>query len=181
MGDKGYVGTGGDGAMEHNDFWTYDPSSNTWTQRADFGGDPREAASAFSIGDKGYIGGGSDFNSHKVDFWEYNSLSDFWTKKSDYPGATDYGAVGFSIGSVGYICTGAKNIVGPVKDVYQYIPDCDTLTVYADVDGDTYGDASNSTIICDSILPTGYVYDNTDCNDANPSINPAQQKFAAMA
>jgi len=41
---------------------------------------------------------------------------------------------------------------------------------YADVDGDGYGDPSNSIISC--AAPNGYVVDDSDCNDSDASINP---------
>jgi len=43
-------------------------------------------------------------------------------------------------------------------------------TYYADVDGDTYGNASSSMLACS--LPAGYVTNATDCNDASASIHP---------
>ena len=57
--------------------------------------------------------------------------------------------------------------------------DCDSLiddgitntdTWYADSDGDTYGDAANTTEACTA--PSGYVGDATDCDDTNPEISP---------
>lgn len=48
-----------------------------------------------------------------------------------------------------------------------------TYTYYADVDGDTYGNPASSILSCEASAPVGYSADNTDCNDANPSINPA--------
>ena len=42
----------------YKDFWEYDPATNTWTQKADFGGTTRSVAVGFSIGSKGYIGTG---------------------------------------------------------------------------------------------------------------------------
>ncbi|NCW28761.1 MAG: hypothetical protein EBV83_10840, partial [Verrucomicrobia bacterium] len=43
-------------------------------------------------------------------------------------------------------------------------------TYYADVDGDTFGNPTNTILAC--TLPAGYVTNNTDCNDSNPAINP---------
>ena len=46
-----------------------------------------------------------------------------------------------------------------------------TFTLYyADNDGDTYGDPNDSTLACSQ--PSGYVTNNTDCDDANASLNP---------
>ena len=44
-------------------------------------------------------------------------------------------------------------------------------TFYADVDADSYGNASSSDSFCDQ--PSGYVANSTDCNDGNAAINPA--------
>jgi len=41
VGTKGYVGTGwnGTGAYDESDFWEYDASTNTWTQKTGFPAD----------------------------------------------------------------------------------------------------------------------------------------------
>lgn len=49
-------------------------------------------------------------------------------------------------------------------------PCASPVTYFADTDGDTYGDPNSYIQACS--LPTGYVLDNTDCNDKNASINP---------
>jgi surface protein len=42
-------------------------------------------------------------------------------------------------------------------------------TFYADTDNDGFGDPNNSLEACE--LPTGYLLDNTDCDDTNASVN----------
>jgi len=46
-----------------------------------------------------------------------------------------------------------------------------TTAFYADADGDGFGDASDT--VEDCTAPTGYVTDNTDCDDTNAAINPS--------
>jgi gliding motility-associated-like protein len=61
--------------------------------------------------------------------------------------------------------------------------DCDLVidngfvleTFYADTDGDGFGDNNNSVDAC--VAPTGYVIDNTDCDDANADIFPGNPEL----
>jgi uncharacterized protein (TIGR03382 family) len=52
----------------------------------------------------------------------------------------------------------------------------DASTWYADNDGDTYGDATSSTVECDQ--PSGYVSDDTDCDDTDSGVNPGATEVA---
>jgi len=65
------------------------------------------------------------------------------------------------------ICDGLDN------DCNGYADDgLPTYTYYTDLDGDTFGDPSSPYDTCYSSPPSGYVSDNTDCDDSNPDINP---------
>ncbi|MFH1467357.1 MAG: MopE-related protein [Pseudomonadota bacterium] len=46
----------------------------------------------------------------------------------------------------------------------------DAATWYLDVDGDGYGDAASTDLAC--YQPAGFVGDDTDCDDADPAVNP---------
>jgi uncharacterized protein (TIGR03382 family) len=51
----------------------------------------------------------------------------------------------------------------------------DVLTWYADADSDGYGDATTTDIDCNQ--PSGYVADNTDCNDSNNTTYPTADEY----
>ena len=51
----------------------------------------------------------------------------------------------------------------------------DAIEYYADLDGDGFGDPTNSLLACSP--PSGYVFDNTDCDDDDVSIFPGAQEF----
>jgi N-acetylneuraminic acid mutarotase len=121
-----YVGTGynhdpvSGNLTISKDFWRYDPSNNTWTQIADFGGEARTFATAFAIGGKGYVGTGGGSTNLK-DFWEYDPSTNQWTRKADFGGLARLGAAGLAIGSKGYIGTGQSTFAHE-KDFWEYNP-----------------------------------------------------------
>jgi N-acetylneuraminic acid mutarotase len=153
IGVRGYIGTGSSGAPGNfptlKDFWEYDPSSNTWTQRADFGGTARLGGIGFSVGNKGYIGTGLDSTSTRRDIWEYDPSSNTWTQKANFGGAARWSSVGFSIGTRGYIGTGSSPIS---RDFWEYDPSSNTWTQEAD-----FGGTARYGAVGFSIGTTGYV------------------------
>ena len=161
IGNKGYIGTGFDNTNQHtNDFWEYDPSTNTWTKKADFGGVGRYDAVGFSIGSKGYIGTGMvDYWNYITtnDFWEYDPSNDTWTKKADFGGGERHVAVGFGIGSKGYMGTGASRTQGIMEDFWEYNPSTNSWTKKANFGGGYLGYALGF-----SMGGKGYVGTGTD-------------------
>ena len=51
----------------------------------------------------------------------------------------------------------------------------DAATWYSDVDGDGYGDAASTTTACSQ--PTGYLVDDTDCDDEDAGVNPGVEEI----
>src|SRR5262249_40561707 len=105
VGSKGYIVTGSHlGLTYSREVAEYDPVTDTWTRKADFGGIGRYDAVGFSIGNKGYVGLGFDSHLNGLsDFWEYDPANDTWTRKADFGGGPRFRPVGFSIGNKGYI------------------------------------------------------------------------------
>jgi N-acetylneuraminic acid mutarotase len=154
IGSKGYIGTGGVSNRPNgifNDFWEYDPATNAWTRKADFGGTARETAVGFSIDGKGYIGTGDSGNGFPFsDFWEYDPSKDAWTRKADFGGGARHGAVGFSIGTKGYVGLGGYH-----EDFWEYDPGMDTWTQKADFGGGVKYDVTGFSIGSKGYIGTG--------------------------
>jgi hypothetical protein len=64
------------------------------------------------------------------------------------------------------VCDSADNDC----DGYVDVGANDATTFYADADGDSFGDASDSVDACSQ--PSGYVTDDTDCDDTEPDAYP---------
>ena len=181
LGSKGYSGTGMNaGGNMQNDFWEYDPATNTWTQKANFGGAGRMYAVGFSIGLKGYIGlGNSALGSYMNDFWEYDPLNNAWLQKSNFGGAGRMMATGFSIGSKGYIGTGQSAVNQYEKDFWEYDPSTNTWLQKADYGGPGKNGATGFSIGNKGYLGTGYISGGIPTKDIweyNPSGNTWTQK-----
>lgn len=138
IGSKAYIGTGHNGSSSTflcRDFWEWDQATDTWTQKADFGGTHRYVAAGFSIGKFGYIGTGYTYSGVTNDFWEWNQNTNTWAPKAVVPGGGRNGAIGFSIGNVGYIGTGYDASVTYFSDLWEFNPIANTWTQKANFPG----------------------------------------------
>ena len=70
------------------------------------------------------------------------------------------------------VCDGVDNDCDGLVDADDFSLDTTSLLFwYLDYDSDGYGDSQNSILSCDS--PSGYVADDTDCDDGDSAISPA--------
>lgn len=89
----------------------------------------------------------------------------------DVTGGTSYSVMGTSqLLSVPYALHAKTVEVNDACSLFSYY--------YADRDNDGYGDAFNLVFSCSQ--PTGFVLDNTDCNDNNTNLNPGVTEFCNM-
>jgi hypothetical protein len=170
IGTKGYIGTGNIGTPStHNlkkDFWEYDSSTDSWSQKADFGGTARVWAIGFGLNSKGYIGTGRAGSSTK-DFWEYDPITNIWTKKSNFAGTARYGLVGFCIGDTAYMGTGYDG--QSVNDFWAYNPSSDTW-----IQKSNFGGSGRFGAVAFNISNKGYIGTG---NAGTPSVGVLKNDF----
>lgn len=106
--------------FELNDHWEYDAANDQWTQRANFPGQKRRRAIAFSVGGYGFLMGGELADETVLkDFWMYDPSARTWTKLNDFPGNAVGGATVFVIGQKAYLGTG-RDASGYRSDMWEF-------------------------------------------------------------
>lgn len=121
----GYIGGGGHAVTSIlkylNDFWAYNPISDTWSQKANVP-DTIIQSATFSIGNYGYISTGvTSLTGLTNATWKYDPATDNWTQVASFGGQARSYAAGFSIGNKGYVGTGGLQN-GSEKDFWEYDP-----------------------------------------------------------
>lgn len=187
IGSKGYVGTGDNfdpSFNDRNDFWEYDPATDTWLKKANFAGLGRVYASGFSIGNKGYLGLGNTGTSRPKDFYEYDPDLDLWSQKANFGGDGRIAAFGSSDSNFGYIGLGSISFGNITSDFWRYNPISDTWNKRVDFAGGNRTSTAGFSIGNMVYLGTGnnnlkYLVDfwefNTSCIEATISSQPTNQ------
>jgi N-acetylneuraminic acid mutarotase len=130
---KAYVG----GGLGRNALYEYNPSTNTWTKKANIPGPAQRAWSgSFTVDNKIYIiGGDSTFGGLLKDVWMYDPSTDQWTKKTDYPGGRRDGMFTWVLTVDGktkvYVGGGFDGSV-ILNDFYVYDPEADSWKTLVD-------------------------------------------------
>ncbi len=121
IGNKGYVGTGSGSGGATQSFYEYDPNSNSWAIKANFGGGVYGNSEAFVIGNKGYAVCGtnvSNFNTNTL--YEFDPTNNSWSSKSVFPPGTRGDMASFVISDKAYAGIGENG--GYYQDFYEYTP-----------------------------------------------------------
>ena len=138
----GYL-MGGANSLDQSfrDFYSYDPSSDTWTKRSSFPGLSRGYSYAVNSETKGYVGFGLNFNpsmgttTYLFDWWEYDPVTDSWTELAPFPGsARIHPAMVYLDGNIYMGCGGSSS--GDLGDWWEYDIAADTWTSKADFPSD---------------------------------------------
>jgi N-acetylneuraminic acid mutarotase len=139
VGHKGYIGLGHYNSVvniDFEDFWEYDPATDTWTQKADFGPGKRYHCFEFVIGNKAYVGAGRDaIGVQYNDTWKFNPATNVWRQVANFPGSPRQGSKGFVIDSIAYIGSGIALGAADDNDFYSYNALTDTWTSIAPFPG----------------------------------------------
>ena len=96
---KAYVGLGYDidygvytgGNLK--DFWMYDPTNDSWSQKSSYPSTATDACVSFVLGHSIYVGEGFNDHSFTNEFWKYDTDQDNWIRLTDFPGINRFGAV----------------------------------------------------------------------------------------
>jgi N-acetylneuraminic acid mutarotase len=160
-----YVGTGMTvaeaselGAQALNDFWQYNPVTNSWVQKANYPGSSGFGiyfGTAFSIDSKGYVCGGKvGPNSYSNQLWEYKPSIDQWTQLSNFPGGVRYQLSSFSIGYKAYIGLGADQDMYR-NDMWEFDATTNQWNAKANLPASERGSATTFTIGQRGFIATG--------------------------
>lgn len=183
---KGYIGTGLDSDTAAvgtilNDFWEYDPSLNSWMQKADYpgaGGSGVYYATGFAINESGFICAGKiGPDNYVYDLWEWDSTSDTWIPRTSFPGGDRHALSSFVVEGKAYVGMGTDHDLYR-KDWWQYDPETYIWVAKADLPGNERSEASTFTL-----GQRGFVIFGTDggYSDELWSYNPFDDSWSIQA
>jgi N-acetylneuraminic acid mutarotase len=106
--NKGYLGLGhvnGSGVdISYKDWWEYDPSSDSWSQKANYPMN-NHGATSFVVNDQPCVGGGSALNG---EFFKFDPSQNIWTPIASCPFFNPGDTQGFSVNNKGYVYVGQQ-------------------------------------------------------------------------
>ncbi|MES2622332.1 MAG: hypothetical protein V4615_15885, partial [Bacteroidota bacterium] len=116
-------------------WYEYNPTSNSWIQKAPLPAAGRWDGFSFATDSFGYVISGSTNNGYTPQVWQYNPYNNTWTQKSNFPGSARQGLRGFVIGSKAFIGCGRDATTFVLDDFYEYDIVNDSWSQKANVPG----------------------------------------------
>jgi N-acetylneuraminic acid mutarotase len=121
-----YFGTGYK-TMSLNDWWEYEPTSDSWTQKKSMPDNGRGNAVAFTLNNRYFVSTGQHFGGDltgghlKSDIMEYNPKANVWYNRGSIPTSGRENAIIFTINGKGYIGIGENKSLA-LKDMWCFQP-----------------------------------------------------------
>jgi N-acetylneuraminic acid mutarotase len=133
-----YIGMGADfepyTSIKYGDFYKYSPTTNSWSQIADFTYQNyflRTETSTFTINNIAYVGNGAT-NTGMVDYWSYHPNTDEWIRIANFNDSRRYTA-SFELNGYGYVTGGRPTGGSNTKDCWRYEPLLDSWKQMDDI------------------------------------------------
>lgn len=165
IGNKGYLGLGhinGTGVETYySDWWEYDPSSDTWTQKADFignSGNGELGAQGFGLETVGYVGVGE---LDHLKLFKYNPATNAWTPVANAPSGILFQDTDTFL--IGHKCYFMDLYTG---NIHEYDADLDQWSLRAPFPG-----GPNFSFAAFSINGFGYIKINNQLWKYNPTLD----------
>lgn len=208
--NKGYLGLGhvnGSGVdISYKDWWEYDPSSDTWSQKANYPVN-NHGATSFVVNDQPCVGGGSALNG---EFFKFDPIQNTWNPIAACPFFNPGDTQGFSVNNKGYVyvgtnmaeydpssnswaltadppmtfgswtCSFAIEGSGYVKagnKLYEYKPEHNTWTQRANFPGTSSGGSYGFSILQRGFVTGGYVGGLSTVTDQVWSFSPGSNTW----
>ena len=132
---KGYAVTGTrSNGQPTDDFYRYDPITDSWTTLADFPGAARSFGIGTVLNGMAYIGFGANNIQYLKDLWRFDPQTGQWTQLSSCSCSGRRHPAYIGIGNRIYVGLGDDSS-GDLKDWWMYTIDTDTWTQIADLPG----------------------------------------------
>jgi N-acetylneuraminic acid mutarotase len=127
---KGYL-FGGENCsgFYYNDFWTYDPANDTWTELNTLPSAGRAGMVHFILQDTLYIIGGRNTNGILNEVWTFNFSTQTWSQKNNLPTNGIWRGIAFTFQNNVFIGLGRNNLnnqMGYNAEVLSYQPGSDS-------------------------------------------------------
>lgn len=131
--DKGYLIGGVDcSGTYQNDFWTYDPVTDSWTELNVLPSGGRAGMVQFVLNDTMYCVGGKNATGILNEVWAYDFVSQTWIQKNNLPSDGIWRGIAFTFQNKGYVGLGRNNLnnqTGINSEILKYDSNLDSWSV----------------------------------------------------